>query len=88
MAGTNVTAMTQIASMGLNERDFPSSTSDFNGSEKKSATHHATPVDVESEQPMGLKRMEAITQVWTKKWLVATYVLYVSSYCCCLAILT
>jgi hypothetical protein len=77
MAGTNVTAMTQIASMSLNERDFHSSTSDFNDGEKKVASHNTTSLDVESDQPTGLKRMEAITQVWTKKWLVAAYALYV-----------
>lgn len=37
--------------------------------------------DIESidlDQPTGLMRMEAITMVWTKNWLITAYALYVA----------
>jgi hypothetical protein len=88
MEGNNVGAMSRIAAIGLGEHGFYSS-SDFHDGEKKAASHNTLPVEAgielelkdepESEQPTGLMRMEAITQVWTKKWLVAAYALYVTS---------
>lgn len=88
MADTNACMLEKMTSMGIARCDVNGSGSDFNDSEKKTAftvsddVKPHRPVDVESigsDQPTGLKRMEAITQVWTKKWLIAAYVLYVSS---------
>jgi hypothetical protein len=88
MEANNVGAMSRIAAIGLGEQGFYSS-SDLNDGEKKAASHNTLPIEAgielelkdepESEQPTGLMRMEAITQVWTKKWLVAAYALYVTS---------
>lgn len=36
-------------------------------------------IGVDMEQPVGLAKMEAVTVVWTKNWLIAAYVAYVSS---------
>ena len=94
MAGTNVNALEKVASMSVAERELNNSSSDFTDFEKKgnvTASHDAMPqrpVDVESidsDQPAGLLKMEAITLVWTKKWLVAAYVLYVSTFDCAYA---
>jgi hypothetical protein len=88
MADTNAYMLEKMTSMGIAKRDVNGSGSDINEGEKKTSFTVSDdlkpdrPVDVESigsEQPTGLKRMEAITQVWTKKWLIAAYVLYVSS---------
>jgi hypothetical protein len=84
MEGNNVGAMSRIAAIGLGEHGFYSS-SDLNDGEKKATSHNTLPVEgdveleikdnPESEQPTGLRRMEAITEVWDKKWLVAAYAL-------------
>jgi hypothetical protein len=88
MEGNNVGAMSRIAAIGLGEHGFYSS-SDFHDGEKKAASHNTLPVDGDvelelrndpvSDQTIGLRRMQAITEVWDKKWLVAAYALYVTS---------
>jgi len=83
MVVTNVHAVS-AASMGANEYQADSSGSDFNYGDKKgdaTVTQHEARSDTDSidpEQSAGLKKMEAITMVWTKKWLIAAYALYVA----------
>lgn len=85
MTSNNVNNLERVASMGIAERDLNHSSSiDYMESEKKIpifyANHDATqkPLDVETvdaSQPAGVMKMEAITLVWTKKWLITAYTL-------------
>ncbi|KAH7084683.1 major facilitator superfamily domain-containing protein [Paraphoma chrysanthemicola] len=73
---SNVNAMERTASTGIAYHNFNES-----GSDVKLTRVSITPKgpdDVEPgnvHQPAGVAQMEAITTVWTRKWLVAAYVL-------------
>jgi len=84
MVVTNVHAVSSAA-LGVHECEINGSGSDFSHSEKKASVkvsdHGATQElrEIESVGPMqsaGVQKMEAITMVWTKKWLIAAYALY------------
>lgn len=79
MADTHASAG-RIGSMAIIERDFY----DHHSEEKilpLKASRSVTPqqsIDLEPpnpKQPAGVRQMEAITLVWTKKWLITAYVL-------------
>jgi hypothetical protein len=46
-----------------------------NASRAARSLHPANPEAIEMEPPAGVQQMEAITLVWTKKWLVIAYAL-------------
>jgi hypothetical protein len=48
-----------------------------NASRTARSLHPANPAveAIEMEQPAGVQQMEAVTLVWTKKWLVIAYAL-------------
>lgn len=83
MATASVQQLEKTAGLGLAEHEF--NTPDAVVNEKdvhvtESSDHGDAvpqkPSDVESidsDQPNGLIKMEAITLVWTKNWLIAAY---------------
>lgn len=87
MVVSNVHAVS-AAALSIHEFEANSSGSDFiYGEDRKggaTAKHGEaskergnTDAVVDPEQPAGVRKMEAITMVWTKKWLIAAYALYV-----------
>jgi hypothetical protein len=71
-------------SRGIIERDCKASGIKFdvkegrataNASRTARPLHPANPEAIEMEPPVGVQQMEAITLVWTKKWLVIAYAL-------------
>jgi hypothetical protein len=74
------------AAMDIDEYKMSNSGRDVSHIEKNgvtTVTHNEAPrarggtEAVDPEQSAGLRKMEAITMVWTKKWLIAAYALYV-----------
>ncbi|CAO2658528.1 Nn.00g062510.m01.CDS01 [Neocucurbitaria sp. VM-36] len=85
MATANVEQLQKVAGMNIAEHEFndkhavsdEKTSESAHSNEKDDATHQKhSDLDLESidsNQPAGLKKMEAITIVWTKNWLIAAY---------------
>lgn len=87
MVVTNVHAVSGAA-LGIHDREINSSGSDISRGDKKptinisedgSSRKMGDCEAVNPEQPAGVRKMEAITMIWTKQWLMAAYFLYVIS---------
>jgi hypothetical protein len=84
MADIHAHPMHDTVSRGIVERDLKVSGIEFeakDGRETANASGAADTVHplnadaVEIEQPAGVQQMEAVTLVWTKKWLATAYAL-------------
>jgi hypothetical protein len=85
MATSNVTGMERAASLALSSRSIDSpenfgdvKTAGVTETSERNDSHPQKPNDVESidsQQPVGLKQMEAITMTWSKNWLITAYCL-------------
>jgi hypothetical protein len=73
---TNVNAMERAASSGVMYHRFDDSGSDVKLTRVTSTPKTRDDVPpIEAGKPAGMAQMEAVTMVWTKKWLIAAYVL-------------
>jgi hypothetical protein len=73
---TNVNAMERAASSGVIYHDFNDSGSDVKLTRVTSTPKARDDVaPIEEGKPAGMAQMEAVTIVWTKKWLIAAYIL-------------
>lgn len=86
MATANVSALEKTAGAGYAGQDIgmPNETTANMGLDEKtkdghvvmhtSDDKHSDVESVQSSQPGGVLKMEAVTMVWTKNWLIAAYV--------------
>lgn len=86
MADIHATPSQRVGSMAIIERDYYGSNDELVPEDDKGVPleplrredsfHGLTePERPKPVLPAGVRQMEAITQVWTKKWLIAAYIL-------------
>jgi hypothetical protein len=81
MADTNINVIERAAAMDAMKRYPNASGSDLSERHDAKGTPSVLLDDqlkgkaAEAQKPAGVKQMEAIIQVWTKKWLITAYVL-------------
>ena len=85
MATANVTGLERTASLALSARSVHGP--DRSDDTKRAAVTEMAEKDgsvsrlskdeesIDSQQPAGLKQMQAITLTWSKKWLITSYAL-------------
>jgi hypothetical protein len=86
MADINATPSQRIGSMAIIEHDYYGSNEELVPEDNKGVPFETLrredtfqgltePERPKPVLPAGVRQMEAITQVWTKKWLITAYIL-------------